>query len=198
MDYNQNRNNYHNKIPDKIDIVFLSRIVPKKNLLYAIETINAAYIGDGKEKHIVNNAAATDDRITAVSKVNLDHLYNYHAMADAYIHPGKEPYSCTVMQAAASAMSVVLTMEVGAIDDFLHDGENGIIVPLGNVERIHDALIKVYCKKEKFTKSAKDVQNYVCNNLAIEHAVDQLFKAIIHATGVKKHGKPKNSTRECK
>jgi glycosyltransferase involved in cell wall biosynthesis len=52
----------------------------------------------------------------------------------------REPWGVVVNEAAACRLPLVLSDRVGAAPDLLHDGENGFLVPAGDVERAADAL----------------------------------------------------------
>ena len=169
--------------------LFVGKLIPGRKVKELIDAfmmmessrIKLIIIGNGEQKNIVDEATECDKRIVSVSEVDLEHLYDYYAIADAYVHPGKEPYSCAVMQAAAAALPVIATREVGAIDDFMRDGENGMIVPYGNADELHKAMENVLINFEQFRAGAKTVQSYVCDKLGTDHASGQLYDAIRYA-----------------
>ena len=181
--------------------LFIGKLIPSRRVSDLVDAfvkieeknIKIIIIGDGEDKAYIETASNSDTRIISIAKVNLEHLNDYFVMADAYIHPGKEPYSCAVMQAAAAALPVIATEEVGAIDDFLINGENGIVIPLGNIVKIREAILSVYKNIIKYKENAVKTQKYVCENLSIEFAAKQLYKAITQARGchLKKNNKNK-------
>ncbi|MBR4182683.1 MAG: glycosyltransferase family 4 protein, partial [Lachnospiraceae bacterium] len=179
-------------IPEKSFVfLFVGKLIPGRrvgDLLRAFEKtepdeLRLIIVGDGEDKNTVDAAAARDERIISVPEVDLDHLYEYLVMADVYVHPGKEPYSCAVMQAAAAGLPVISTDAVGAADDFLKDGQNGKIFTYGDVDAMCKAMLDVYENIDVFRQYAKEAQKYVCENLSTDHAAGQLFEAVSHAAG---------------
>lgn len=166
--------------------LFVGKLIPGRrvgDLLNAFErlkpdNLKLIIVGDGEDKDAVDKAAARDKRIIGIAGVELDRLYDLFSMCDAYVHPGKEPYSCAVMQAAAAGMPVVASNEAGAADDFLTDGGNGKIFPYGNIEAMRKAMQEVCENITEYMEAAKKVQDHVCEDLSIEHAAGQLFEAL--------------------
>lgn len=175
--------------------LFVGKLIPTrriKDLICAFrgmkeENIRLIVIGDGEEQALIDQAVQSDKRIISIPKVNLEHLYDYYSIADAYIHPGKEPYSCAVMQATAAALPVIATDAVGAVDDYMNTRETNLIIKLGDIPSMRKSMKAVCHDYKEYKQSALEIQSYVCENLSIDYAADQLYKAIMHAIGMKNH-----------
>ncbi len=79
-----------------------------------------ALIGTGAEATQVDEAIARAGtaRILHLPPVPFGTLRGWYAAADAYVHPGHEPYSLAVMQAAMQGLPILATGNVGSRDDF--------------------------------------------------------------------------------
>ena len=83
-------------------------------------------IGDGPEYIKADAAKNTLDNLLLIKSVEFDELHRYYALADAYIHPGSEPFSLAFVEAAIAGIPLISTHDVGASSDYLIDGYNGI------------------------------------------------------------------------
>ena len=52
----------------------------------------------------------------------------------------REPWAVVVNEAAACGLPLVLSARVGAAHDLLRDGENGALVPSGDIQAATDAI----------------------------------------------------------
>jgi glycosyltransferase involved in cell wall biosynthesis len=70
-------------------------------------------------------------------------VINYYHAADIYVMSSfMESLPVSIMEAMASGLPVVATLTDG-IEDLVKDGENGFLVPVGNVEALAASLIKL-------------------------------------------------------
>ena len=169
------------------DFVFLfvgKLIIDRRigNLVEAINMISTkkikfVIIGDGDD---INKLEYIKDKscVIHIPSVPLSDLYDFYAVSDAYIHPGKEPFSCAVMQAIAAGLPVITTEEVGASKDFSLDFANNIIIPFDNVNELYNAINEVYSEREVMKMEAKKAQKYYCSERSIPFAASQLQEAI--------------------
>jgi len=67
-------------------------------------------------------------------------LAQFYAVADSYVHPGHEPYSLALMQAALCGLPIVATPNVGAACDVLVDGASGLVVPEFDEDALASAM----------------------------------------------------------
>lgn len=65
-----------------------------------------------------------------------------------------EPFGLTVLEAQASGVAVVAT-RAGGIPDFVSDGDNGLLVPSGDVDALSKALERVLTDRELRTRLAR-------------------------------------------
>src|SRR5207342_2108903 len=70
-----------------------------------------------------------------------ERIVERYAVADVFaLLSGREPWGVVVNEAAACGLPLVLSDRVGAAHDLLRNGENGFLVPAGDVESAARAL----------------------------------------------------------
>lgn len=117
------------------------------------------------------------DGIIYKEQVSYDKLSRYYAMADCYVHPGAEPYSLATVQASVSGIPVVSNYNVGAVDDYVESGRNGIILNSKNPGNFSQAILYVLKNYNFFSANAKDIATERLKNRNIDFAVSELEKA---------------------
>lgn len=109
--------------------LFVGKLLPHRRVMslvrafLALSDPNSALVvvGDGPESGAVIAAAAAHSGacIRHVPSVRYAELHKYYALAGAYVHPGAEPYSLALQEAAFLGVPIVATRDVGAAHDFL-------------------------------------------------------------------------------
>ena len=128
---------------DEVAVVSVARLVPDKGLdtlLRASESAGtrAVVVGSGSERDRLEGLGTH-----AIFTGELPHgrVAEVYAAADVFallsLH---EPWGVAVNEAAAAGLPLVLSDRVGAAGDLLVDGENGIVVPAGDVTAAGEAL----------------------------------------------------------
>jgi glycosyltransferase involved in cell wall biosynthesis len=128
------------------DVVVLSagRLAPEKGIDTLIraadrdERLLVSLAGDGPERAALERLGG---RVRFFGNLDEERLAEAYVAADVFallsLH---EPWGVVVNEAAASALPLVLSDRVGAAYDLLRDGENGFLVPAGDVEASAAAL----------------------------------------------------------
>ena len=76
-----------------------------------------------------------------------DDLASYYKSADVFVLTSNyEGYGRTIIEAEAAGCPVIMT-DVGIAGDVIKNGENGLIVPVGDVQALAEALRSVIEKK---------------------------------------------------
>lgn len=134
------------------DVVVLSvaRLAPEKRidvLLHAVAAtgdsrIHLVVAGDGPEREALEQLAeTTGSRARFVGDVEWEQIVELYAAADVFaLVSEREPWAVVVNEAAACGLPLVLSDRVGAAHDLLADGENGVLVPPGDVDAVAAAL----------------------------------------------------------
>lgn len=128
---------------DDVAVVSVARLVTDKDLdtlLRASESAgtHALVVGSGPERGRLESLAG---EAIFVGELPHDRVAEAYAAADVFalvsLH---EPWGVAVNEAAAAGLPLVLSDRVGAAADLLVDGENGVLVPAGDVTAAAEAL----------------------------------------------------------
>ena len=83
------------------------------------------------------------DRVTLAGYAGYDDAPGRLRSGDLFVSPTySEGFSNTILEAMASGLPVVSTRAVGVVD-CLTDGENGLLVPVGAVDELADAIVRL-------------------------------------------------------
>jgi len=131
---------------EDVTVLTVARLAPEKGIdLLLSAAANASFsvvvLGEGPERaRLERLAGELDVRATFTSKP-WDEVVDAYAAADVFaLLSTHEPWGVVVNEAAACGLPLVLSDRVGAARDLLRDGENGFLVPAGDVDAAADAL----------------------------------------------------------
>lgn len=133
---------------DDVAVVTVARLAPEKGidvLLRAAGERPVLVVGDGPERERLE-ALARDlgIRATFTGDRPLEGVLEAYVAADVFaLLSSHEPWGVVVNEAAACGLPLVLSERVGAARDLLRDGENGFLVPAGDVDAAADALTRL-------------------------------------------------------
>jgi glycosyltransferase involved in cell wall biosynthesis len=98
--------------------------------------------GDGRLRpELERLARSCRARVTFLGGRSREQLVADYAAADVFaLLSERESWGVVVNEATAACLPLVLTDRVGAASDLLIQGENGFVVPAGDVESARDAL----------------------------------------------------------
>lgn len=137
---------------DADDVVVLSvaRLGPEKRLDDLLRAVAAAgesrlvvvVAGEGQERSKLGRLAAElGIRLVLTGDVEWERIVELYAAADVFaLLSERETWGVVVNEAAACGLPLVLSDRVGAAHDLLRDGENGMLVPAGDVGAAAEAL----------------------------------------------------------
>ena len=129
--------------PDDVAVLFVGRLVREKALDTTVRAVAEAHdprlalvlVGEGPEHaRLEALAAELDVRATLAGARPWSQLVEAYAACDVFcLLSEHEPWGVVVNEAAACGLPLVLSDRVGAAHDLLRDGENGVLVPAGDV-----------------------------------------------------------------
>jgi glycosyltransferase involved in cell wall biosynthesis len=164
--------------------LFVGNFIPSRNALLLLEaykriaTDETAIIMVGRGEQYEDICTFAHDNagmnIHVIPGVPFDELHYYYAIANAYVHPGREPYSLALQEAAIMGIPIVSTREVGAAWDYLEDQKNGLIIDYNDVDQLSFALLNI-----RNIIVSHDVLQ-MCKQRNIDYAVSQA-KAMIQS-----------------
>ena len=167
--------------------LFVGKLVPNRRISLLIDAmkdrviknrdIKLLIIGDGEEEKIVIDELIKNNNIIHIKRVSLDDLNDYFMSADAYIHPGEEPYSLAIVQAVAFGLPVISSYKVGAVYDYVTNGVNGILLEDVDSEKLRKSMI--FLTKSKFEHcDIEDHKTIALSSRNVDWAAEELFNAI--------------------
>jgi glycosyltransferase involved in cell wall biosynthesis len=138
---------------DDVVVVSVARLVPEKGLDTLIRATAAVadhhivlvLVGDGPEREELGRLARElEVRAVFAGDAAWEKIVEVYVAADVFaLLSEREPWAVVVNEAAACGLPLVLSDRVGAAHDLLRDGENGSLVPSGDVEAAARALRKL-------------------------------------------------------
>jgi glycosyltransferase involved in cell wall biosynthesis len=139
-------------LPDRPRIVFSGKLTPIKApeiLLEAFARLGEpkatlCYVGDGPLRGMLAGRAQAlgiADRVCFAGFRNQRELPAFYDLADVFVLPSRrEPWGLVVNEAMNAGRAIVVSDQVGAGPDLVKPGENGAIVPVGDIDRLAAAL----------------------------------------------------------
>src|SRR5690348_13315536 len=131
---------------EDVTVLTVARLAPEKSidvLLRAVAQANlpVVVLGEGPERaRLERLARELEVRATFTSRP-WDRVVEAYVAADLFaLLSAHEPWGVVVNEGAACGLPLVLSERVGAARDLLRDGENGVLVPAGDVDAAADAL----------------------------------------------------------
>src|SRR5207244_11365398 len=99
------------------------------------ERLVAIVVGEGPERARLEQLAhELDVHATFTGDQPWESVVEAYAASDVFaLLSEREPWGVVVNEAAACGLPLVLSDQVGAAHDLLRDGENGVLVPAGDV-----------------------------------------------------------------
>ncbi len=150
-------------------ILMLSRLSREKNICLAIGAFAAVakeyprtgliIAGDGPEREALKSKIMKKGLEKNVIMENwADDAVSYYKTADLFLLTSDyEGYGRSVVEAMAAGCPVLMT-DVGVAGEIVRDGENGLVVPVGDGEKTEEALLKIVGDKtlrENLAEKAK-------------------------------------------
>ena len=123
----------------------VARLAPEKGLDVLVRAVAAAddprlvlvVAGEGPERARARarSRAELGVRLVLIGDVDWERIVELYVAADVFaLLSEREPWAVVVNEAAACGLPLVLSDRVGAAHDLLRDGENGALVPAGDVD----------------------------------------------------------------
>jgi len=117
-----------------------------------------------------------------VGRVPLDQVRTYYERASVFCLPTRlEPFGVAFIEALAHRLPVVAT-NIGAIPDFVLDGEDGYLVETNNVEQLAQALIDLLGDPEKCQVFGERGYHLVSTRYTWKKAVLRIREYIVSIT----------------
>jgi glycosyltransferase involved in cell wall biosynthesis len=171
---------------DKIDFLFVGRIVPIKNLSFLIKGFLKAYkensnivlniVGDGEGREInkLKILAKGNKSIKFLGKKTGKELIEIYQMNDVFcITSLYDNYPNAVFEAMACGLPVIAT-KVGGIPMQVIDNVTGILIELNNIEQLKDAILRLANNKELRERMGEKGRKKVENEFSWDKSSEKL------------------------
>ena len=177
---------------DSFVVLYCGRLATEKSLfdlLEAYRLLNCqnkilAIVGDGElqnemREYVVKHGL---DSVHFLGFQRRSEIGKYYATADLLVLPSnRETWGMVVNEALCYALPVIVSDQVGAAHDLVHDGENGFIYPSGDVEALALRLQQVVDLSEDERRlmglrSRRLIEKWVKRDLV--QSLDQYFDFI--------------------
>lgn len=138
--------------PADVLIVYAGRLIEAKGVLDLLEAFGGldrhasrrvclAVAGVGPLAAVVERCAREDHRIASLGLLDQGQVHDLLMAADVVAHPSAYPEGLpTVLLEAAAAGAAIVATPAGGTTDLIQDGENGLIVPVGDRSSLARAL----------------------------------------------------------
>lgn len=140
---------------DAVLATFVGRIDPQKGLDYlvaaapralaAAPSLHFAIAGDGEQRALLAAAAEREapGRFRFLGFLNRPAVFELLAASDFFVLPSRfETFPYATLEAAAVGLPCLVT-DVGGNTEAVQDGENGLVVPPGDVAGLAEALAEL-------------------------------------------------------
>jgi len=143
----------------KVVFLTIGRLVPVKNIVIQIKAmvevikkfpeVELWIIGEGPEK---NNLEYIINNLELSEKVKLlgwqGDLRKFYSQADVFMLTSNyEGWGLAVIEAAAYGLPIIMT-DVGCAGEVIRNRENGIIISVGDVKKLGEAMVKIMENKD--------------------------------------------------
>ena len=141
-------------------------------------------VGDGEERSALEEQA----RINGLADVrfcgfrNQSELPGFFDIASVFVLPARhEPWGLVVNEAMNAATAVVISDDVGCHPDLVTDGVEGFVFPVGDVNALAEALLRVLATPETAVKMGQNALRRI-KTWSFEEDVLALRKAVAQLT----------------
>ena len=124
-----------------------------------------------------------EGNIKIVDYVPREELYKYYSQGSVFVIPSlEEGLSKVMLEAMACGLPVIATPNTGA-EDVVVDGEDGFIVPVGDINRLTEKILFLY-ENEKVRKAMGErAREKILNNFTMEHYCERFIEFVVKGIG---------------
>jgi glycosyltransferase involved in cell wall biosynthesis len=108
--------------------------------------VGLVFVGDGAARAELERRGQLikPGTVTFSGFAQKEQLAEFYALADALVFPThSDPWGLVVNEAMACGLPVIATNVAGCVPDLVHDGINGLIVPVADAAELASAMTKL-------------------------------------------------------
>jgi len=179
--------------PDDWLFFFVGRMEPWRGLRHLLDAYaqvkrqslkaNLLMVGSGPERDWLEKTSREWqlEGVRFLDPMPMEPLTGYYMASDIYVIASvNETYSLALAQAALCGLPMIATDRVGAADDYVFEGETGLVVPAGNSAALAEAMLRLAASREKAREMGKKARR-VALTRNIPWAARQLEAAVFKA-----------------
>ena len=133
-------------------ILYVGRLIDEKGIPELLEAFTKLSGNKQVTLVIVGNGSQATEYHSYTQQLKLDNvvfagfqtqsaLPQYYGIADIFVFPTKsDPWGLVLNEAMAAGLPIVCSDAAGAAPDLVVNGKNGYLVPVGDVEKLSEAL----------------------------------------------------------
>ena len=180
-------------------VVYAGRLIAAKGVLDLLAALSRvgdagrglrlAVAGDGPLAMEVRRRAAADQRVVALGGLAPHQVHDLLVAADVVAHPSAYPEGLpTVLLEAAAAGAAIVATAAGGTTDLVRHGETGLIVPVGDSERLRQALELLASDAALRQRLAAAARRAVCDRFSWPTIADTLERELAVLRGGRDEG----------
>jgi glycosyltransferase involved in cell wall biosynthesis len=176
----------HGLEEDDVGVLSVARLAPEKGIETLIRAVAAAsdrrlrllVAGSGPERDRFERLAHDlGVRLALLGELSHDRLPETYVAADVFaLLSSWEPWGVVVNEAAACGLPLLLSDQVGAAPDLLHNGDNGALVATGDVDAAAGALDRLSDSASRVAAGARSRE--LVQAWGYEPSVDAFVEAV--------------------
>ncbi len=176
---------------EDVAVVTVARLAPEKGIGGLLRAV--AQAGDARLIALVVGEGPEHDRLEQLAgelgvRATFTGDRPWESVVEAYVASDvfallseREPWAVVVNEAAACGLPLVLSDRVGAAHDLLRDGENGVLVPSGDVEAAAGGLRRLAADRDlRLRLGARSRE--LASGFGYGPSVENLLEAVREAT----------------
>ena len=181
---------------DAMVIMFSGKLLPRKGPMDLLEAFAEMpnrddavllFVGDGVERprleEFCNARSLTNVRITGF--LNQSILPKMYGLGDVFVLPSYfDPRATVVNEAMAAGLACVVSDRVGPSGDIVKDGENGFVVPAGDIPMLGSRLSRLV-GEPALARTMGECSRKIIEHWSYREDVDGMVAAARFATAFK-------------
>jgi glycosyltransferase involved in cell wall biosynthesis len=179
--------------PDEWLFLFVGRMIPIRGLRYLLEayaevrrqtpSANLLLIGIGPERDWLESTSKKWhlQGIKFLDPMPIDIITSYYVASDTYVISSiNEMYSLALVHGAICGLPIIATDRVGAVSDYVFEGETGLVVPAEDSHCLAKAMLRMITSQEQAKKMGQRAK-IVAQQRNVPWAAQQLENAVFKA-----------------
>lgn len=154
-------------LPGNIVFLYVGRFLELKGikeLIEAFKALQASHIklwlvGSGGLENYIRHAAQTDENIRYIGRESGNRLIQIYYAADVFVLPSNaESWGLVVNEAMATENALIVSENVGCVDDLIIHEKTGLLVPAKNIMALTKAMERLIAnplERERLSREAK-------------------------------------------